>query len=95
MTETAKILIEKSAIPTLKESVNIGKNMLRGKLEAYQKKNRKFEELRGMDADTFSRKFNNGDLGDDKEWIEWDHVISVINVLETKIRDIENITYEH
>ena len=73
----------------------LGKNKLMSKLESYQRKNKRFEELKGMDAATFDQLFNNGDLGDDKEWIEWDHVVSVIRVLKSKLRELDDITYEH
>jgi len=95
MGETAKISVPRDALPTIKESIDIGKNVLHGKLEAYQRKNQRFEELKGMDASTFNRLFNNGDLGDDKEWIEWDHVVSVIRVLKSKLSELDDITYEH
>jgi hypothetical protein len=71
----------------------LGKNTLMSKLESYQRKNKRFEELKGMDADTFDQLFNNGDLGDDKEWIEWDHVISVIRVLKSKLSELDDVTY--
>ncbi len=95
MTETAKILVPKDALPTLKESINIGRSVLHGKLETYQRKNTRFEELKGMDAATFKRLFNNGDLDDNREWLEWDHVISVITVLKSKLGELDEITYEH
>ena len=57
-------------------------------------KTKRFEETKGMDTETFNRLFGKGELGDNKEWIEWDHVVSVASLLKKKLRDLENLKYE-
>ncbi|MCK4486285.1 MAG: hypothetical protein KAU38_05900 [Desulfobacterales bacterium] len=47
-----------------------------------------------MDTETFTKLFGKGELGDNKEWIEWDHVASVVSLLKKKLRDLENVKYE-
>ena len=41
-----------------------------------------------------SLSFNKGDLGDSKEWLEWDHVATVISLLKKKLDDLKNLKYE-
>ncbi|MBU4208605.1 MAG: hypothetical protein KKD12_02845 [Proteobacteria bacterium] len=95
MKDYAKVVIEKKGLSSLQESINIGKQVMEQKLAAYKKKIEKFEQARGMDTKTFTMLFNKGELGDNKEWIEWDHVANVANLLNRKIHDLENLKYEY
>jgi hypothetical protein len=45
MEEYARVLIEKNGLPSLKDSINIGKEVMERKLAIYKKKIRKFEEV--------------------------------------------------
>ena len=47
-----------------------------------------------MDTEIFKKKFNAGELGDDKEWIEWEHFANVVSLLQKKIIDLETLKYE-
>ncbi len=78
----------------MRESVNIGRQVLQRKLSVYKKKATKFEQANGMDTETFSQSFNKGDLGDGKEWLEWDHVATVISLLTKRLNDLEKLKYE-
>jgi len=95
MKDYVKVMIEKKGLSSLQESINIGKQVLERKLAVYKKKVEKFEQARGMDNETFMISFNKGDLGDNKEWLEWDHVASVVNLLKKKLDDLENLKYEY
>ena len=94
MSKYAKVLVDKNALVSLQESINIGKEVLQRKLTAYQTKVAKFEKMNNMDTATFSTLFNKGELGDKKEWLKWDHYANVVNLLEKKIADLEGIRYE-
>ena len=91
----AKVLIEKERLSSLQESISIGKQVLERKLAVYKKKIEKCEQARGMDNEAFMASFNKGELGDDKEWLEWDHVANVVNLLKKKLNDLENLKYEY
>jgi hypothetical protein len=41
-----------------------------------------------MDTDTFSQLFEQGELGDDKAFFEWDHLVGVVRMLQNKLSDI-------
>ncbi len=94
MTDIAKVTVAKDALSSLQESINIGKEVLQRKLSAYQKKIVEFEKAKDMDNETFKKKFNSGELGDDKEWIEWEHFANVVSLLQKKIIDLETLKYE-
>jgi len=94
MTDYASVVIEKDAFPSLQESIEIGKKVLERKLAVFENKIAKFENSRKMDTKTFNLLFNKGKLGDSKEWIEWDHLASVVNLLNKKLHDLEKLRYE-
>ncbi len=94
MTDVAKVTVPKEALSSLQEGINIGKEVLQRKLSAYQKKIVKFEKAKGMDTEIFKKKFSSGELGDNKEWIEWEHFANVVSLLQKKIIDLETLRYE-
>ncbi|GEM_PF-826263 len=94
MADYAKILITANALPTLKESIYIGSEVLRRKHTAYQNKLRRFESINGMDTAVFMNLFDKGELGDKKEWLEWEHAVSVENLLRKKLGELDEIRYE-
>ena len=53
-----------------------------------------FEKAKNMDTEIFKKKFNSGELGDNKEWIEWEHFANVVSLLQKKIIDLETLKYE-
>ena len=94
MTDYASVLIEKDALPSLQESIDIGKEVLERKLSVYEKKIAKFENSEKMDTETFNLLFNEGKLGDNKKWFKWDYLASVVRLLNKKLDDLEQIRYE-
>ncbi len=94
MAEYAKILIEKEALPSVRESLQVGRRMLTSKLEAYTKKIQAFEREQGMDTDTFLSLFDKGELGDRKEWFKWEHAAHVVKLLTKKLHDLDTLKYE-
>ena len=94
MADFAKVTVAKDALSSLQESFNIGKEVLQRKLSAYQKKIERFEKTKDMDTEIFKKKFGLGELGDDKEWIEWNHLADVVSLLQKKIHDLETLKYE-
>ena len=94
MTDLAKVTVAKDALSSLQESISIGKEVLQRKLSVYQKKIAELEKAKDMDAQIFKKKFNSGELGDDKEWIEWEHFANVVSLLQKKIIDLETLKYE-
>jgi len=94
MAPYATIMIEKHALPSVQESIAIGKHVLERKLAAYTSRLTQFEQTRKMDTLTFLRLFEHGELEDHKEWIEWEHLANVVTLLQKKIRDLEAVKYE-
>jgi len=94
MEEYARVLVEKNGLPSLKDSIAIGKEVMERKLAVYQKKIKKFEEAKKMNNETFLTQFNNGKLGDNKEWIEWEHIANTSDLLKKKLNDLSKLKYE-
>jgi len=95
MEDYAKVLIEKNGLPSLKDSIIIGKQVIERKLAVYKKKIRRFEEAKGMSNENFLTLFTNGKLGDDKEWLEWEHIANVSDLLKKKLDDLARLKYEY
>lgn len=70
------------------------KRVLEQKLTAYQRRLREFEATFKFDTPTFAKRFENGELGDDKARFAWDHARSAAVVLEKKLRDLETVYFE-
>ena len=95
MEDYARVLIEKNGLSTLKESITIGKQVIERKLAVYKKKIEKFEEAKDMNNETFLTLFTNGKLGDNKEWLEWEHIANVSDLLKKKLNDLSKLKYEY
>lgn len=95
MEDYARVLIEKSGLQSLKDSITIGKQVIERKLAIYKKKIREFEEAKGMNNETFLTLFTNGKLGDNKEWLEWEHLANVSDLLKKKLDDLAKLKYEY
>ena len=54
MEDYAKVLIKKDGLPSLKDSITIGKQVIERKLATYKKKIMEFEEAKGMNNGNFS-----------------------------------------
>jgi len=94
MEDYARVLIEKNGLSTLKESITIGKQVIERKLAVYKKKIEKFEEAKDMNNETFLTLFTNGKLGDNKEWLEWEHIANAYDLLKNKLDDLAKLKYE-
>jgi hypothetical protein len=94
MEEYARVLVERNGLPSLKDSIAIGKEVMERKLAVYQKKIEEFEEAKKMNNETFLKQFNNGKLGDNKEWIKWEHIANTSDLLKKKLNDLSKIRYE-
>ena len=57
----------------------------RAKLTQLREKISGFEALYSMGTDEFQRRFNNGALGDDMDWFEWDAIADMAARLEDKL----------
>lgn len=94
MASYSTIRFEKHALPSIQESIQLGKRMLEQKLTVCKNRLTSFEKSKQMDTVTFLRLFEQGELGDHKEWIEWEHLASVASILQKKIEDLETVQYE-
>jgi hypothetical protein len=94
MATYTKISLKKQALPIVQESIQLGKKILEQKLAVYKNRLSRFEKAKHMDSSTFLRLFEQGELGDSKEFIEWEHVASVASLLQKKLDAMETIQYE-
>jgi len=63
--------IDKETLPVVKAGLTMKRNALKFNLKRYQERLSAFEKKYNMDSQTFLKKFNQGELGDDADWFEW------------------------
>ncbi|MDY6773569.1 MAG: hypothetical protein SVS85_00085 [Candidatus Nanohaloarchaea archaeon] len=71
-------------MPTEATAVEAGvereKKITEMKLERLQEKIESFEEEYGMDSEEFRDRFESGELGDDRDFMEWDMYLDQFRV---------------
>lgn len=79
-------------MPTEATAVETGvereKRITELKLERLRRKVERFEEEYGMSSEEFREKFEAGELGDDKEVMEWDVYLDAIEELKQKKEEL-------
>ncbi len=93
-TPYSTILVERAALPSIQESLALGRRILEQKLATYRRRLREFETRFRFDTPTFAERFEQGELGDETVWFAWDHARSAAAVIEKKLRDLETVRYE-
>ena len=73
----------------IKSSLNIEENILNLGLNKWKNKLKEFEKEHKISTETFVKKFNNGELGNDKKWFGWifaykayNHIIKKLNLVK-------------
>jgi hypothetical protein len=67
----ATLKLTKETKSLIKSGLNKEENLLNLGLSRWKGKLREFEKENKLSTDSFVKKFNNGELGDDKKWFEW------------------------
>ena len=91
MKKDATILVERTALPSIQESLALGRRILEQKLATYCRRLREFETRFRFDTPTFAERFEKGELGDEAVWFAWDHTRSAAAVLEKKLLETRRI----
>ena len=94
MASEATICIDRDALKSVQESIQLGKTITQQKLAACQSRLARFEKEKQMDTDAFIQLFGDGQLGDDADLIEWEHFARVSAILNKKLSDLETVCYE-
>lgn len=68
--------------------VNREKRITQMKLDQLREKVQEFEKEYEMDSDEFRDRFETGELGDDKDFMEWDVYLDLIEQLEQKKKEL-------
>ena len=83
LTEETKSLI--------KSSLNKEENLLNMGLSKWENKLKEFEKTNKFSTETFVKKFNSGQLGDDKKWFEWVFAYKAYNHIKEKLNLMKSI----
>jgi len=83
LTEETKSLI--------KSSLNKEENLLNLGLSKWKIKLKEFEKTNKISTEIFVKKFNSGQLGDDKKWFEWIFAYKAYNHIKEKLNLMKGI----
>lgn len=68
------LTLRPQVMPLVKAGLELKRRALEFGRRRYQERLAAFEERYGVDSQTFIRKFDAGELGDDADWFEWQYV---------------------
>lgn len=84
LTKETKSLI-KSSLDKEGNILNLGLNKWKSKLREFEKENR-------ISTETFVKKFNSGELGDDKKWFGWIFAYKAYKHIKEKLSLMKGIS---
>lgn len=67
------LTLKPQAVPLVKAGIELKRRALEFARDRYRGRLLAFEQRHGFDSDTFARRFDSGELGDDAEWFEWQY----------------------
>ncbi len=75
----------------IKSSLNIEEKILNLGLSKWKNKLKEFEKEHKIPTEKFIKKFNDGQLGDDKRWFEWVFAYKAYNHIKEKLNLMKGI----
>ncbi len=78
---------------TINKMLKVELGMVRRELEQVKSSLADFEKRHKMSSDEFYKKFNAGELGDDREYIKWYAYKDTFNKLMERLKEIEKIVH--
>ena len=78
---------------TINKMLKVELGMVRRELKQVKSSLADFEKRHNMNSDEFYKKFNTGELGDDREYIKWYAYKDTFNKLMERLKEIEKIVH--
>ena len=88
---TVTLSLQQEALSVVKSSLELKKKSLEFNLEHYRKRLQEFERKYGMNSTEFLARFNEGELGDDPQWFEWEYLVEVYQETKKQLTLLEQI----
>ena len=85
------LTLQEEAIPLVRAGLAMKKTALEANLRQYSERLKHFEERYGMDSTTFSSRFDQGDLGDEADWFEWEYNLDAYRETLRQLQILERI----
>ncbi|MFB6212656.1 MAG: hypothetical protein ABEI53_02455 [Candidatus Magasanikbacteria bacterium] len=84
----SEVEVPDKSLEVVKKSVDREKRITELKLERLRERVESFEGEYGMESDEFRERFESGELGDDKDFMEWDVYLDAIEELEQRREEL-------
>lgn len=90
---TSLIHVEPEAVPLVRSSIEMKRRALEFSLRRYQQELAAFESAHRMSSEAFDTKFQNGELGDDAVWFEWEFALDGYRATKHQLELLERIEF--
>jgi hypothetical protein len=92
MSSTVSTLtLKEEAIPLVRSGLTMKKMALEFNLRRYSERLKHFEERHSMDSTTFASRFDQGELGDEADWFEWEYNLDAYRETLRQLQILEHI----
>lgn len=85
--------VEEEAIPLVRSSIEMKRRALEFSLRRYERELAAFEAAHKMNSETFAAKFQQGELGDDAAWFEWEFTLDAYRATKHQLEILERIEF--
>ncbi|HEX9708791.1 MAG TPA: hypothetical protein VGB42_02305 [Candidatus Thermoplasmatota archaeon] len=75
----------------LREAVEFHRRFVAGELQVAEQRLAEFERRHGFSSADFERRFESGELGDDREWFDWLAEVEAARALRAKLAALEGL----
>jgi len=82
---------DKAIKPLQEEAFERERILLKRKLQFYEEQIKSFERKHKMTSEEFRKRFNSGELGDDKIWFEWLFALKVYTHIKERLSALEGV----
>ena len=87
----AILKVDQDALPVLKSGLELKRNALKFNLRRYQDRLTQYEQTHRMTSEQFAAKFSSGELGDEREWFEWEFALDAVRETERQMNLLGNV----
>jgi hypothetical protein len=85
------LTLQEEAIPLVRAGLAMKKTALEVNLRRYSQRLKHFENRYDMDLTTFASRFEQGELGDEADWFEWEYNLDAYRETLRQLKILERI----
>jgi hypothetical protein len=88
------IVIDDSIRPIIERNITVEKERRRLKIKQYEAELTSLELAYGLSRAEFLNRYQQGELGDEAQWLRWEFLCETHQILQEQLQRLEEIKYE-